>query len=208
MNKKTVIGALVMAVAVLVSIPLGVNRSFSRLREDVQSEYYFDNTEYSIYDGIDARIAAARNMVTLAKRYADQDPGLDPYVDNVEYLAELCENYWFEDIEDIEQEVSYNQRLGQAVQELADRLETVELKDSDQKYPRQLLADMESEQDKIERSSFNDEVLRYNRRLTEFPANLLGDIAGVKPITPFGHGSGDASTDRSSEVVTETREGS
>ena len=39
---------------------------------------------------------------------------------------------------------------------------------------------MESEQDKINRSSYNDDAREFNARLEKFPVNLLpGSLAGV-----------------------------
>lgn len=188
-KKRTAIGALVMTAAVLVSIPLGVNRSFARLREDVESEYYYDSTGYAIYQGIDVRTARAKDLLTLAERYVDQDPELDVYMDNLEHIVKLCDNSRFDDIQEIGQTVQYNYRLGEEAQKLADRLETLELSEKDGKYPAQLISDMKSEQDKIERSSFNDEVIAYNEKREGFPANVLAPLCGVKEIVPFGVGS-------------------
>ncbi len=187
--KKNLIGALIMVAAIVVSVPLGVNRSFSRLREDVEDEYYYDSTGYSIWEGIEARTSAAKNLLTVAERYEDQDPELDVYMDNLEHMAELCERDHFDDIQEIGRTVQYNARMGEAAQDLADRLETLTLSEKDAKYPRQLMADMDSEQDKIERSSFNDEVIAYNEKREKFPASVLAPLFGVKEIVPFGAGS-------------------
>lgn len=188
-KKGTAIGALVMAGLIVVSVPLGVNRSFSRLREDVESEYYYDSTGYAIYEGIDARVAAANNLLTVAEKYVGQDPELDVYMDNLEHMVKLCDNTHFDDIDEIGETVRYNSRMGEESQKLADRLETLDLSEKDQKYPAQLIAEMESEQDKIERSSFNDEVIAYNEKREKFPANVLAPLSGVKEIVPFGAGS-------------------
>lgn len=190
MKKKNVIGALIMAGAVLVSVPLGVNRSFARLREDVESEYYYDDTGYSIYRGVDTRISWARSLYTLADKYDGKNPGLTPYMDEVKAAADRCENFWLQDVQETGQQVEYNQKLSEAAQALADQLETVELAEKDQKYPQQLLTNLQSEQDKLERSSFNDKVIEYNQKREQFPASVLAPLSGVKEIVPFGVGSG------------------
>ncbi len=189
-KKGTVIGALVMTGAILLSIPLGVNRSFARLREDVENEYYYDSTGYAVFEGVDNRVDAAKNLLTLAEKYKEQDAELDVYTDNLERVVKQCENAWFDDIEEIGETVKYNFRLGEEAQKLADQLETLELSEKDKKYPGQLMADMDAEQDKIERSSFNDEVLEYNKKRDKFPASVLAPLSGVKEIVPFGQGSG------------------
>lgn len=195
MKKKNVIGALVMAGLIVVSVPLGVNRSFYRLREDVESEYYYDSTGYAVYEGIDARVSAANNLLTVAEKYVEQDPELDVYMDNLEHVTKLCDNAWFDDIDEIGQIVQYNYRMGEEAQKLADRLETLDLSEKDQKYPAQIIADMESEQDKIERSSFNDEVIAYNEKREKFPASVLAPLSGVKEIVPFGAGGSEGSVE-------------
>lgn len=187
MKKKNVVGSLVMAGLIVVSVPLGVNRSFSRLREDVESEYYYDSTGYAIYEGIEAREAAANNLITVAKRYVDQEPGLDPYIDDLEYRVKRSENTYRED--DFVQEAQANQEMGRAAQSLYEQLEQLDLSEKDAKYPGELIAEMESEQDKIERSSYNDEAREYNARLEKFPANFLRHVSGVKSMGVFGPGS-------------------
>lgn len=189
-KKGTAIGALVMTGVIVLSIPLGVNRSFARLRKDVENEYYYDSTGYAVFEGVDNRVDAAKNLLTLAEKYKEQDAELDVYTDNLERVVKQCENAWFDDIEEIGETVKYNFRLGEEAQKLADQLETLELSEKDKKYPRQLMADMDAEQDKIERSSFNDEVLEYNKKRDQFPASVLAPLSGVKEIVPFGQGSG------------------
>lgn len=187
MKKKNVIGSLVMAALIVVSVPLGVNRSFSRLRKDVESEYYYDSTGYAIYEGIDAREAAANNLITVAKRYVDQHSGLDPYIDDLEYRVKRSENTYRQD--NLTQEAQANQEMGQSAQSLYEQLEQIELSEKDAKYPAQLIAEMESEQDKIERSSYNDEAREYNARLEKFPVNFLRHVSGVDSMGVFGPGS-------------------
>lgn len=191
-RKKNVVGALVMAAAIVVSIPLGMNRSFARLREKVENHYYLDLTGYAIFDGIDKREDAANNLITVAKRYVDQQPELDPYIDELEYRVKRSENLYESSNPLFAETVTVNREMGTAAQSLYEQLEQVELSEKDAKYPRQLIAEMESEQDKIERSSYNDKAMEYNARLKEFPASVLGKLAGLKPMGVFGAGSGSA----------------
>ncbi len=197
MKKKSVIGALFMAAAILVSVPLGVNRSFARMRNEVESEYYCDSaTGYAIWDGIDKRVDAAKNLLTVAERYTEQDPELDTYMDSLEHAALECENTHFDDVQDALDMVVRNDRMGEEAQKLADRLETLDLSEKDAKYPRQLISDMDSEQDKIERSSYNDEAIAYNNKLESFPVNYLQHVSGLEPLSNFGPGTGPGSIHR------------
>ena len=49
------------------------------------------------------------------------------------------------------------------------------------------MAQMESEQDKINRSSYNEDAREFNARLEKFPVNLLRGVAGVEPLATFDY---------------------
>lgn len=184
MKKKNVIGALVMAGMILVSVPFGANRSLNRLREETRDEaYYYDSTGYAIYEGLEKQQAAARNLITVAERYVESNPGLDPYLDELTYRADFCEKFY--DPGDPKEAESYG-LLVEAARGLSGQLEGIRLNEKDEKYPRQLIAEIESEQDKLERSSYNDEAREFNETLTRFPASLLGELTGVKELGVFG----------------------
>lgn len=172
-----------MAGLLVVSVPLGVNRSFDRLREDAMDSYYYDGTGYAIYQGIDMREDAANNLLTVAKRYVEKNPGLDPYIGDLEYRVKYLENLY--DFQGFEQEVEANRLLGEAAQALYEQLETVELSEKDEKYPRQLIAEIESEQDKIERSSYNDSAREFNEKLAQSPTKPLTKLMGISPMGVF-----------------------
>ena len=43
MKKKNAIGACVLAAAIVLAVPLGVHTSLTKLREDAENTYYYDN---------------------------------------------------------------------------------------------------------------------------------------------------------------------
>ncbi len=53
-----------MGVAIAASIPLGINRSLVRVREDASGAFYYDQAGYSICDGIEKR--RGRPPITLS----------------------------------------------------------------------------------------------------------------------------------------------
>lgn len=186
MKKKNVIGALVMAGLVLASVPLGVNRSFARLREDAEGSYYHDDSGYAIYEGLDDREAAANNLLTVARKYADANPELDPAIDDLEYRLDLSTPYG-----DFAAEARKNDQLTLDFQTLYDALEGAGLSEKDERYRVGLLNNFESAQDKIQRSSYNDDAQEYNARLRKFPVNFLRYVSGVEELGVFGPGSGE-----------------
>lgn len=183
MKKKNVIGALVMAGMILVSVPFGASRSLNRLREEtLEDAYYYDSTGYAIYEGLDRQLGTAQNFLTLAERYVERFPELDPYIDELSYRAEFCENFYGPGEP---KEVESYRLLAEASQALYEQLEKVDLDEKDAKYPRQLIAELESEQDKLERSSYNDDAREFNETLTRVPASLLRKLTGVKDLGVF-----------------------
>lgn len=184
MKKKNLIGAGFLILAILAAIPLGTSRSFARLRESVQDEYYYDSTGYSVYTGLGTRAETGRNLLTLAEKYVDDSPELRGQMNELEFQVKYMEYNFGWDNSLVEQ-IEANRQMGEAAQALAAGLEEIELAEKDRKYPRQLLADLDAEEDKLERSSYNDEARAYNAKLEKFPVSLLKGIAGVKALGVF-----------------------
>lgn len=179
MKKKNVAAAVFMGVAIAASIPLGINRSLSRVREDVEGFYYYDQAGYSIYEGIENRQEAAGSLITLAGRYKDKDPDLPALMDALDYRVKASQNAWSGDHTFLP-EAQANFALDAPAEALADALNSLELSEKDKKYPDQLIKQMRSEQDKIDRSSYNDSAREYNAKLQR-----LSPMAVIKPLATF-----------------------
>ena len=165
MKKKKAIGALVMAAMILVSVPLGAVRSFERLREKALEPYYYDSTGYALYDGLEKQREAAQNLLTVAERYRESDPELTSYIDDLTTQAYHAEVFTDPGSPS---EVLCHQMMCDRAEALAEKLEETTLSEKDEKYPRQLISQMRSEQDKLERSSYNDSAREYNQKLDRF----------------------------------------
>lgn len=189
MNKKKkktscIVGAIFMAAAIVVSVPLGAKRSFERLRDDAAGDYYYDATGYAVYQGIEVREAAASNLVTVAKKYVDNNPSLDPYIDELEYRIKYSQNMY--SFQCGTKEVEANRLMGQAAEDLYVELEKIELSEKDAAYPKKLISEMRSEQDKIERSSYNEGAAEFNAKLNNFPISFLKEVVDIEPMGVFG----------------------
>ena len=183
MKKSSVIGACVLAATLVLAVPLGVHTSLTALRDEANSSYYYDQTGFAIYEGIENREAAASNMITVAERYTDENPALTSLIGDLDYAVDYSQNCWDGDSGLAEA----NQLMGQAAQALYEELKNTQLSETDEKYPDQLLAQMESEQDKINRSSYNEDAREFNARLEKFPVNLLRGVAGIETLTTFDY---------------------
>lgn len=183
MKKSSVIGACVLAATLVLAVPLGVHTSLTALRDEANSSYYYDQTGFAIYEGIENREAAASNMITVAERYTDENPALTSLIGDLDYAVDYSQNCWDGDSGLAEA----NQLMGQAAQALYEELKNTQLSETDQKYPDQLIAQMKSEQDKINRSNYNEDAREFNARLEKFPVNLLRGVAGIEPLTTFDY---------------------
>lgn len=179
MKKKNLVGGIFMAAAILVSIPLGVNRSLVKLREKATEGYYYDKGGFAIYEGIEKRREAAQNLITVAERYTQQEPGLEGLIDELDYRIRASENAWSGD-DTFREEAEANRNLDPMAAAIASTLEELELSERDKKYPAQLIAQMKSEQDKIERSSYNDDAREFNQKLRR-----MKPMALIEPMATF-----------------------
>ncbi len=179
MKTKNLVGGIIMSAAILASVPLGVNRSLIKLRDRAAEDYYYDKGGYAIYEGIEKRREAAQNLITVAERYTQQEPGLEGLIDELEYRISASENAWSGD-DTFWEEAEANRNLDPMAAAIASTLEELDLSERDKKYPGQMIAQMESEQDKIERSSYNDDARSFNQKVER-----LRPIALVKPMATF-----------------------
>ena len=182
---KNAVPAMIMALVIVLSIPLGVNRSFDRLREDVEHEYYYDSTGYALWEGVNARRESAKNLITIAEKYVDEYPDLQTPINALGHRVLEENTYLSLEDETFSTIVRANSELTQEAYALYTALDKVTLSEKDEKYPRQIMAEMDSEQDKLQRSSYNDLAREYNARLEKFPVNFLRHLSGIKPMGVF-----------------------
>lgn len=195
-KKRHPFAIIFMAVAIGASIPLGINRSLSIMRERAGGHYFYDDTGYVLYEGLEKRRAEASNLITVAKRYSSENAELTKLIDELEYQIKICEKCEFDYEDDtFKKIVESNAALDQPAHALAQALENAGLSEKDKKYPAQIIANMESEQDKLERSSYNDEADKYNQKLKS-----LKPFAVLEPMATFNGDHSQAAV----ESVTDT----
>ncbi len=182
MKKKDLIGSLVLAAVILISLPLGVKRSVGRLRDEAENTYYYDATGYALYTGVEARAAAAKNLLTVAQRYSD--PAVAKAADRLDYWVRLQANA-YDDYRDHLVEAETNDGITAAARDLVEALGQVELAPRDAAYREELWAQLQSEQDKLERSSYNDDARAFNARLEKAPLAQIKGLLGIRPLGVF-----------------------
>ncbi len=100
-------------------------------------------------------------------------------MDSLDYCVKASENAWSDD-DTYTLEARANAALDAPAQALATALENMELSEQDRKYPAQMINQMKSEQDKINRSSYNEEARNFNAKVEK-----LSPMALVSPMADF-----------------------
>lgn len=180
MKKKNLIAAMAMIILIVASIPLGIVRSVQPIRSDAENEYYYDDTGFAIYEGLDARVAACNNLLKVADKYKSENPELDSYISELEHVTKKAENAY-----NMKDRAPADKLLNTPAEALANALKAVELSEADAKYPDTLIAELKSQQDKISRSSYNEKASGYNDVLRGFPVSLLAKLGVLKELPLF-----------------------
>lgn len=183
MKNKTVFAALCMVVLVIASIPLGIVRSVQSVKNDAQSEYYYDDTGFALYNGVQTRVETSESLIKVANKYVEDYPQLREKIENLEYALNKLDNIY----SDINAEARENKNLDAPFNELADALREVELSSADSKYPDTLSAEMKSQQDKLARSSYNEKAAEYNSMLNNFPVSMMTRIGILEKMETFAY---------------------
>lgn len=181
MDKKDRTGLIVMAIVILFSFIGGTTHSAEKLRDDTLDSYYYDKTGYSVTEGLNERSAACENLITVAEKYAEEYDDLANLIDDLEYNIDWLRT----SLPDHSQQAEANAGMGAAAQRLYDRLLEEELSERDLRDVRGLIAQMDSAQDKIERSSYNDDARAFNEKLHSFPLSLVRAAGAVEELTVF-----------------------
>jgi len=181
MKRNVFIAFLLMIIMIVVAVPIGVNNSLAKERQNAQGSYYYDKTGFAIWQGLEARRDAAANLITVADNYKGENEKLAPLINNLERAVNGTKTY----STDYKGEGEANLLLSIEAKALADELEKTNLSEKDEKYPRMMIAEMDSQQDMITRSSYNDDARVFNEKLEKFPANVFIKFTSVKPLYIF-----------------------
>lgn len=162
---------------IVAAIYLGGLRSLYALRSTAE-EYYYVGSERSnsVVSYLEAEVSTARNLLTVAARYIPEDDSGALKLEDVAYELD-SELYINPSLA-----AQKSENLKQEFTLLADRLDNMTLSDSDSDYVRSLRSSMNSRQNQIAGNPYNEAAQKYNDAIQQFPANLLSEITGAKPL--------------------------
>lgn len=194
---KSVLCALAMAVVILFSIFLGGIRSLKRQRTDILDNHYFhDESGFAVTQGLNRELKNARDMSALAQDYVKYAPGLQNYVNSLDFQADFCENSCRSGSP--EEAEAYRQ-LCLAAETLYEQLWWIDVKKTDLSYSQwqenweidqiffgSYLEMITTTQSNLTRSSYNEKSKQFNELLERFPGNVLSRISGIEKLGIFG----------------------
>ncbi len=177
--KKRATACVLTALMVAVSIPLGVHCTQTRAAEQVTALFYegTNGDGYGIQYDLEQRLGTAANLLTVAQRYLEAD---DP---DLQALSTAREN--LSQAANIRDKYDANVQLSDAAATMISRLKNEALSETDSQYVTQFETDLAAAQDRIARSSYNQEAQAYNNSLDDFPVSWLRGIAGVEELELF-----------------------
>ena len=178
-GKDVKTACIVLAAAVILSVPLGFTNTMSRMYDKVAVEFQ-DGAEkdgLSIQADLDARASAAYNLATVAKRYMAED---SEAVQSVLKASEALNA-----AKGPAAKYAANEELGEVCTQLYEVLGTMELSEKDEQYRQSLYAEMKSRNVTMGNDPYNQLAEKYNEKLERFPANLLGKRFGLEKAELF-----------------------
>jgi len=176
-NRKTAMA--IMAILILFSSLTGTQRSLSSLQQKALRifELGADGDGISIQNDLNERASLAYNMVTIGRKYLEEENAL---IQNV--LAAIDA---LTEAEGPKEKYKANLTLDKAVTDLYHVLSQMELRDVDKPYPNRLYTDFNSRNDTISHDPYNQEAAAFNEVLETFPANVFSSIFGIRPLELF-----------------------
>lgn len=175
---------LITAAAVILSAFLGCNRSLNALRRETAHTLMFpaDGGEHSIVTDGQDMADAARNMMTLARKYLPD--GQEDYA-QLEACCRQMDSVNFEAADVRTAAVG----IRTACRDLAARLEVVPgLSERDRAYLAGFGVELDGCLHRMENDPYNDAAEEFNRTLETFPANVLGLFAEPLQTVTFEEG--------------------
>ena len=170
-----------MLLMIIISIPFGGYRSLNKLFKEVNRTFYqgVDGDGLGIENDLNNRIDNSYNLVTIAKKYIDQENAV--IKNTLEARAELVNS------KSIADKYRANLRLTEAVEELYTALGAVEpkLSEQDETYRRSLYSNLTSRNDTISHDGYNDKAAEFNNIIEGFPASLISRLVGINKAELF-----------------------
>lgn len=178
---------LISILLIIVAIFIGARSSLGELRAEAL-DYFFngdpaDSLDYGIEYDLQMRITRAGNLITVAQRYIDEDHSAIKNIkndcDKISKSTEPNEKY------------KYNEELTKDCAVLVEILQGTAIINDENEVDFDLvvdaIVDMESSNQIIGHSQYNQKAKEFNELLEEFPINFTSKLVFIKPLKLFAY---------------------
>lgn len=181
--KKRPVAIIIMAVLLVIAVPLGAYTSLSPMRDKAADEIYYDEAGFSIYEAVNSRADAAENINKIAEKYSAGDSSFNTLIDDLDRAVSHVRITWAEDVSELAQA---NSELDLPANELVNKMKASSaVSTADVSTVDGQITEMESQQYKIDRGSYNGAATEYNSRLRQFPVSLLSRLGLLEQMELF-----------------------
>lgn len=179
LSENRAIAWLVFAACVVFSLSFSSGRALSNLRAD-NERVFFSGTAQSMGLSIDkhlsTRAGCAYNIASVAGNYPIDKALTANAKDAADQLSSAGT---------IEEKNAANLACERAVQDLYTAIDNAALSATDRNYALSQYRDFQAAGDLIRHDKYNEYATDFNQELSAFPARLLANMTGVKPLTLF-----------------------
>ncbi len=167
-------------VLIVVALFIGGRKSLAPLRSEALDYFYNgDGTEIDvgIESDLEQRITLAEDLITIGERYFDKDEAL---LTNITYDCSKISGSTEPNVK-----FKYNEELTSDCYALVEAMDLLDLTDTDTELVVETIVNMESSNEIIGHSSYNQKANEFNSLISEFPTSLVAKISFVKLLSLF-----------------------
>ena len=170
---------LIAVVLMAASLVIGGKLSLAPQRAEVEAVFTeaSDGSGKGIQYDLDERVAEAYNLIAVAKRYLNADDTLITAVSDAISAIVMAKGP--------SDKYDANMQLTSACSALYTKLASMQLSASDQEYNEGIKAELNSHNQIIGHSDYNELASEFNIMLAKFPTSIIGSLSGVHMLELF-----------------------
>ena len=173
------VAILIAVILMIASLAIGGKRSLAPLRAEVEAVFSeaSDGSGKGIQYDLDQRVAQAHNLIAVAKRYLNADDTLITAVSDAISAIDLAKGP--------SEKYDANVQLTSACSSLYAKLASMQLSASDREYNEGIKTELNSHNQIIGHSDYNELASEFNIMLAKFPTSIIGSLSGVDTLELF-----------------------
>ncbi len=177
--RKNSFAFVAMLLMIIAGTLIGSHNTLNGMREEAAAVFAagIKGDGIGIQGDLSERDAAAYNMVVIARKYLPEDNAVIQQVIKARADAAAAGS--------VAKKAEADKALESAVKDLYQVLNAAKLSAQDEKYPQRIYTEFRSRGDTISHDPYNKVAADFNKKLSAFPAGLLGGLTGVKPLELF-----------------------